>query len=1118
MNRKTFFTLFSSNIIIWSLLLLILNLPAVKGIGQNVQQVIIGSTTGTLSSFNYGPIFRNNGNAGLLNYSRHCHLYTASELGIPSGSKIISLEWLKKDGGMVTGNNMFNVWMLNSSASTLTSPTQWNILTTGATQVFSSTTYSIASGANTYIQAPFTDSFLYNGGGLQIMMDWGKLGFATAPVPFYYTPATGKGLGIVSVAPMNNAVSLATATYGVARPTIRITYVTVPPCVGTPTPGNTISSLPYVCPGTAITLSLQNGTPGGLVTYLWQSANNSAFSSGVLSIGTTSTLAITPTSDKFYRCMVTCAGISTGISTPLFVPMAPTYGCYCSSTALSAADEEIYKFSFGSLRNCSDCSTLAGGLFSVPNLFSNYQYLTLPAVEIGSVVPFSIEIGVCFPYTAQPNRCAVFIDYNQNKSFADPGELVYSSPSATYAGHIESGLITIPTNALTGLTGMRVINSEQGGPITDPCLIYPWGETEDYVVNIVSATSCSGAPVPGNTIVDIEGNCTPAATTHSVCSGKTVPLSIQNLTTGTGVTYQWFNNGIAIAGANLPVYTTPPLTNTQSYYCTVTCINSGLTTASAPITITMTSFLNCYCNSGAGKAADEEILIFTLNTGTNVSNCGSPALGAGSILNRYANYTYLGNFTSILLGTSVSFSMTQDDCDIPPVPYHDFGTAIWIDFNHNASFNDPGEQVFIENVSLMGPRTLTGNIAIPCSAMSGQTRLRISIAEGLFGSLITPCMTYEYGETEDYLIDLIQPVTPCVTPIPSPGNTQSTATVLCDSTIAVLSLQNKCLLANYSYQWFKNSVAISGATSYTYTTPKIFATATYFCTVSCGANSVSSTPLTIVKSTIANVNLTASLPTFCSSGGTPVVLAASSSSSLTYSYNPSTSVSPPSGSIVLASPSTTTTYTVTGTDVLGCTRTSTTSIQVIACSTTLNLKLYIQGYYLSSGLMRPVLLNEGVGTVTTLTDSIDVQLRQSASPYSLVNTRRVGLNTNGTATAIFPALTGTYYIVIKHRSALETWSGTPVPVSGTYDFTTSASKAYGGNMIQVDAGQWGLYSGDLNMDSNIDLLDLTDLENDILNFGFGYLVTDINGDGNSDLLDAAPIENNINDFIFSIRP
>ncbi|GBL35490.1 hypothetical protein EMGBS15_10850 [Filimonas sp.] len=84
-------------------------------------------------------------------------------------------------------------------------------------------------------------------------------------------------------------------------------------------------------------------------------------------------------------------------------------------------------------------------------------------MKLGFAEQAPIQIGV-----------AIFIDYNQNNSFTDAGELVYSSPLGINGAHTESGSIVIPTAALTGLTGLRVINSEQGYPITNPCLTYPW--------------------------------------------------------------------------------------------------------------------------------------------------------------------------------------------------------------------------------------------------------------------------------------------------------------------------------------------------------------------------------------------------------------------------------------------------------------------------------------------------------------------------------------------------------------------------------------------------------------------------------------------------------------------
>ena len=105
---------------------------------------------------------------------------------------------------------------------------------------------------------------------------------------------------------------------------------------------------------------------------------------------------------------------------------------------------------------------------------------------------------------------------------------------------------------------------------------------------------------------------------------------------------------------------------------------------------------------------------------------------------------------------------------------------------------------------------------------------------------------------------------------------------------------------------------------------------------------------------------------------------------------------------------------------------------------------------------------------------------------------------------------GNYYIVVKHRNHLETWSRLAQSfTSGTsviYDFTTAANKAYGNNMKQVGS-VWVFYGGDPNMDGSIDAMDISIF---IAQFGYtgSYLSCDFNGDGSVDAMDVQIIASN----------
>lgn len=133
-----------------------------------------------------------------------------------------------------------------------------------------------------------------------------------------------------------------------------------------------------------------------------------------------------------------------------------------------------------------------------------------------------------------------------------------------------------------------------------------------------------------------------------------------------------------------------------------------------------------------------------------------------------------------------------------------------------------------------------------------------------------------------------------------------------------------------------------------------------------------------------------------------------------------------------------------------------------------------------------------------ISDSVTIELRNSVSPYGLVDQDKILLNQNGQGTAKFyNAVNGTpYYLVLKHRNSIETWSAGTQTFSNyslTYDFTTSSSKAYGNNLINK-FGKWCIFSGDVNQDGYINSSDVNLVYSDNILGITGYKNTDINGD------------------------
>ncbi len=178
----------------------------------------------------------------------------------------------------------------------------------------------------------------------------------------------------------------------------------------------------------------------------------------------------------------------------------------------------------------------------------------------------------------------------------------------------------------------------------------------------------------------------------------------------------------------------------------------------------------------------------------------------------------------------------------------------------------------------------------------------------------------------------------------------------------------------------------------------------------------------------------------------------------------------------------------------------------------LNLTSFIQGRY-----------DEGSNTM--IGDTIQVDIRNTVSPYGIVETSKGYLNSAGNCTLdYYYADNGVnYYLVFKHRNSLETWSKSPGQSFNAdvlnYDFLIR-SQAYGQNLDIIDSIPiwYGIFSGDINQDDVIDLSDVVNVFNDANTFASGYVATDVTGDGYTDITDLTITLNNSNMFVGLIRP
>ncbi len=191
--------------------------------------------------------------------------------------------------------------------------------------------------------------------------------------------------------------------------------------------------------------------------------------------------------------------------------------------------------------------------------------------------------------------------------------------------------------------------------------------------------------------------------------------------------------------------------------------------------------------------------------------------------------------------------------------------------------------------------------------------------------------------------------------------------------------------------------------------------------------------------------------------------------------------------------------------------------------TSISIKAYLQGLYKASSIMNSAPFNADGITQNTIADTIQVELHEVSSPNALVYSTRDTISISGFASIYFPSIVigNSYYVVLKHRNSIATWSSIPVAfsASGTsYDFSTSDTQAYGSNLINDGNGVYLIYTGDINQDGSVDFNDYPDLDIGSSNGDLGYLQCDLNGDASVDFNDYPLVDANSSIGIITITP
>jgi hypothetical protein len=163
---------------------------------------------------------------------------------------------------------------------------------------------------------------------------------------------------------------------------------------------------------------------------------------------------------------------------------ASAFGQYCMNAGPTSTQDSNVQLvqitgASGSI-NFTGCP----GVIGVQDLTST-QSVTLNA---GSSYQLTVDFGTCQGNFAGVGQ--VYIDFNQNTIFESSESVGTWQGTPPVAPSLFN--FTVPINAQSGNTRMRVIQREAGTLPIDPCATFTWGSIMDFSIVITGGVDCSG--------------------------------------------------------------------------------------------------------------------------------------------------------------------------------------------------------------------------------------------------------------------------------------------------------------------------------------------------------------------------------------------------------------------------------------------------------------------------------------------------------------------------------------------------------------------------------------------------------------------------------------------------
>ena len=491
------------------------------------------------------------------------------------------------------------------------------------------------------------------------------------------------------------------------------------PCSGTPSGGTTSLTANSGTAGTNYTVSAASYTTGfsGL-SYQWQSSVNGATWTNVggstSSYGNYNATASAAGDVVQWRLQISCGVNVAHSSISTFNVTHPSPNNALSLTSCIANNQITLKW------NAATGSPTGYMVFAQPNA-------TIPTMA-------SASAGNASSYTANLN-------YTLASTYGTLGKLLYkgTATTATITNLTNASQYTFKVVAYRGETNTGWapgIATSTGSWILTSTIDVP------EVSNLAASVNPNSSTVTWLVVPDSAGCyeymvvANQGAVSFTPSGNGSAYSAVAAYAGSNQVVYKGTGNSVVVSGLAFG-------TN-YCYRVYVRELNSG-NQWSDGISVCQTTGLN-YCASQGTSGEVTGISGVVFNTINNISS-SNPA---------YFDHTSIS--TTVLLGENYDLTV-----NVNTDGFQNY-TKAWIDWNRDGDFNDSGEEYDLGD-AFSGNNEPTSNspltISVPPNASLGTARMRIATQYFFEEEEIelTPCGTYDYGEVEDYTLNVVRPST-----------------------------------------------------------------------------------------------------------------------------------------------------------------------------------------------------------------------------------------------------------------------------------------------------------------------------------------------------------------------